>query len=192
METRTVFASNRILVFCQTGAAILSGMILLAILMTGLIPSSALAQRPDFTGTWALDKAASDSMDPVFQLQGISWAKRKLGANLDAKQEISQHEDNLVIVFDNLVGNVTQKLYFDGVPRASVNPAGHDATFTSSWSQDGKFLVATGPVKTHDGTTAITTERRSLSPDGRTLTLHVEVALPDGRKAAVNRVFRKQ
>ncbi|MEO0601167.1 MAG: hypothetical protein AAF211_07010, partial [Myxococcota bacterium] len=31
----------------------------------------------DFSGTWALDKKASDSLDDILKAQGVSWFKRK-------------------------------------------------------------------------------------------------------------------
>ena len=166
--------------------------LILAILFTITLPWPASAEHPDFTGTWSLDSAASGSMDPIFKLQGISWAKRKVGASLDNEQKVTQTADKITTVFDNLKGTVTQEIYFDGKPHATVNPAGHSVTFTTNWSEDGKVLVSTGPTVTEDGINATITEQRSLSADGKTLTLQLEVILTDGRKASTKRVFFRQ
>ena len=164
----------------------------LAVLLTIMVPWSASAEHADFTGTWALDTAASGSMDPIFKLQGISWAKRKVGAKLDAEQKVTQTADKITTVFNNLKGTITQEMYFDGKPHATVNPAGYPVTFTSHWFEDGKVLVSTGPTVTDQGITATITERRSLSADGKILVLQLEVVLPDGRKASTKRVFLRK
>ncbi len=124
---------------------------ILAVLLTVIVPWQASAQHTDFTGTWTLDAAASGSMDPIFKLQGISWAKRKLGAKMDAKQKTTQTADKLTTVFNNVKGTITQEVYFDGKPHATVNPAGYPVTFMSHWSKDGKVLVSTGPTVTEEG-----------------------------------------
>lgn len=119
----------------------------IAVLLTIMVPWSASAKHADFTGTWTLDAAASGSMDPIFKLQGISWAKRKLGANLDAEQTVTQTTDKLTTVFNNLKGTITQEIHFDGKPHATVNPAGYPMTLTSHWSEDGKVLVSAGAYR---------------------------------------------
>lgn len=150
------------------------------------------ANQIDFSGSWELDKDASDSMDAIFDLQKISWVKKKMGANLDAKPVIRQTSEGLIIAFDNVAGKTTQHLYFDGKEHLTQNPAGHDARFTSTWSKDGKALISTGPSITEDGLKGTLTEVRELSEDKTTMILTVSVKLANGKSASVRRVFRKK
>ena len=60
-----------------------------------ILPSIGLADEVNFSGSWKLDSKASQSMDPILDLKKISWVKKKLGANLDAKQMINQTKTDL-------------------------------------------------------------------------------------------------
>lgn len=157
------------------------------------VPSAVWAQqRPDFSGVWMLDAEASGSMDAVFELQGISWIKRKFAAQLDVKQTLTQSDEKLELVFDNLLGTHHQRLYFDGKPHVTVNPGGREVTLSSRWVDNDQVLISTGPTTTEDGAAATITERRSLSANGTILTLHLKLFLDDGREAAARRVFQRQ
>lgn len=155
-------------------------------------PCSTYANQVDFSGSWELDSDASDSMDAIFNLQKISWLKKKFGAKLDAKSVIKQTSEGLSITFDNLAGKTTQHLYFDGKEHLTKNPAGHDARFSTTWSKDGKVLTSTGPSITKDGLNGTLTEVRTLSEDNATMFLTISVKLPNGKSASVRRVFRKK
>ncbi len=74
----------------------------------------ALAAPVDFTGNWMMDEDASTSLEPVFQLRGVPWARRKLAEGLDESQDIKQSGHRVSIGFDNIVGRMEQKLVADG------------------------------------------------------------------------------
>lgn len=146
----------------------------------------------DFSGHWLLDADASQSLDAVLEVQGVSRLKRKLGATLDNDLELTQSTDKLVVVFDNILGRITQELYFDGRPHSTHNPARQEVSFTTSWADDHRTLMSSGPLVTDDGATGAMSERRTLSADGRTMTIRVQVTMDNGAAATVERVFRKQ
>ncbi len=77
----------------------------------------AQTRQIDFSSTWELDSKASDSMDAIFDLQKISWIKKKLGANLDAEPVIKATADGLNVTFDNIAGKTIQQLFFYEKPR---------------------------------------------------------------------------
>lgn len=145
----------------------------------------------DFSGTWALDVNASGSMDPILELQGVSWARRKLAERLDARVRITQVGDRLTAVYDNVLGKQEQVLVFDGMPHETVNPAGIATTFSTSWRDGETRLVSSGPCTSDEGATSTLTETRTLSADGMTLTLMLQVSTADGRKASATRILRK-
>ncbi|MCB9778926.1 MAG: hypothetical protein H6742_10215 [Alphaproteobacteria bacterium] len=163
--------------------------LLLALLFAGAfgLPAHAV----DFSGRWSLDKAASGSMDPILELQGVAWAKRKLAEGLDAKVAITQTADRMTAAYDNAAGKQQQVLVFDGRPHSTVNPAGIETTFSTSWQDGENRLVSSGPASGQDGAAGTLTETRTLSADGATLTVVVEVKLSDGRSARTTRVFRR-
>lgn len=162
-------------------------LITVALTLTWSMPSLAV----DFSGTWTLDASASGSMDPILELQGVSWAKRKLAERLDAKVIITQAGDRLTAVYDNTLGQQEQVLVFDGKPHQTVNPAGIATTFATTWHDGETRLVSSGPSTSDEGAVGTLTETRSLSSDGQTLTIVVQVTTVDGRKASTTRVLRK-
>lgn len=158
-----------------------------------IIPSAIWAQqRPNFSGVWVLDTEASDSMDTLFELQGISWIKRKFATKLDVKQTLTQTDEKLELVFDNILGIHRQVLYFDGKPHVTVNPGGREFTLSSHWIDNDQVLISTGPITTEDGAAAMIMERRSLSTNGTILKLLLKLSLNDGREAIAMRVFQRQ
>ena len=161
------------------------------VIYTYSFPVQAFSNPLNFTGAWVLDSKASDKMDAIFDLQRVSWIKKKLGARLDAEQIIRQTPEGLTVIFDNLAGKITQNLYFDGKEHLTKNPAGHDVRLTTSWYANGKVLKVTGPAKTEDGLEGILTEVRTLSTDETTMLLTITVELPNGKRASVKRVFQR-
>lgn len=155
-------------------------------LLALLSPLAALSA--DFTGTWRLDDAASQSMDDVLALQDISWAKRKVAGYLDNNVVIVQSSDRMTVTFENVLGSHRQELVFSGQPHQTVNPAGLPTAFASRWV--GEELVCTGPTSDGEGLGGVITERRSLSADEQTMILMVTVET-GGQQATVKRVFRR-
>ena len=161
----------------------------MGLLMTLLLGAAAWAQDVDFSGSWTLNEQLSMSMDPIFALQGIPWAIQKVAAGFDAEAVIAQTDSQMTVTFDNFRGTHHQVLVFDGQPHTTVNPAGLPTTLSTRWQ--GDVLVAQGSVDI-DGQRATLTERRTLSPDGRTMTVQVRLVSADGEQATTRRVYSRQ
>lgn len=159
-----------------------------ALLLLFALSTPALA-GPDFSGDWVLDEDASQPLDAILKLQDVPWYKRAVAETLDARVTIRQSGDALTLTFDNIAGDAVQELRIGAGPHPTVNPAGMPATLTTRW--DGDALVAEGPATTDDGTRGVMTERRTLSADGRTMTLQVTAELPGVGAASTVRVFRR-
>lgn len=172
----------------------MSRLILLIALLASLAGVAAASEPapPDFSGRWSLDKAASGSMEPLLQLQDVSWLLRKLAAGLDSEVTIQQTATGMTLEFDNMLGRTTQRLIFDGQPHPTKNPAGGAATLTATWVEGGAALLTTGPVAVDEGQEGVLAERRRLSADGETMVLDVEMTVPSGASASVRRVWTKQ
>lgn len=152
-------------------------------------PAFALAGSPDFSGTWTLSTERSSPMDPILELQDVPWAVRVVAGDLDRNAVIRQQADRMTIHFDNWRGELEQVLLFDGQPHTTVNPAGLPTTFSTRW--EGEVLVSEGPADI-EGEQALLRERRTLSADGREMTVVVELTAPSGASASARRVFEKQ
>jgi hypothetical protein len=164
----------------------------LAVGLLALWPATALsAAPPDFTGSWSIDDAASQPMDPVFEIQGLSWIQRKAAAGFDSTAEITQEPDRLIVRFDNILGKHRQELFFDGAPHATVNPAGIATTFTSKWSDDGVALLAAGTFQLDDGVSCTLSERRTLSADKSHMSVLVEIKRSDGQSASARSSYKR-
>jgi len=156
---------------------------LLPLALAALLPISAGAQTPDFSGTWKINLIKSDPMP-----------QRPGGQQMDMSGltlAITQTAEALTIVQTGLGPERTLTYYLDG--RESTNAAMRgEMKSTSGW--DGATLVTNGSatMDTPNGTRTITmTEVRSLSDDGKTLTVTTTTDSPMGKRTN-KRVFDKQ
>ncbi len=164
MRTRTTLTvlASVVLVFGSTGPA--------------------TAQGIDFTGTWQLDREASEF--PEFGgLRGRGGRGRggpggvRGGA---ATLVITQTADLLTIEQQSERGTRTLSYHLDGSESSNEGRRG-DLTSTSAW--DGSALVTEGTqqLSTPRGDFSIDiVERRTLSDDGQTITIESARTMPFG------------
>jgi hypothetical protein len=129
---------------------------------------SALAQgRPDFSGTWTLDMAKSD----MGQARPIGMPARKV--TLVIKQTPA------LLAIEHKVGDRTETAThkLDGSESVNKSPSGQDIKSTSRWV--GSTLVTKSVMSTGNGT-AETSDVRSLSADGKVMTIELTRKTPGG------------
>ncbi|MEO8026932.1 MAG: hypothetical protein ABI823_10675 [Bryobacteraceae bacterium] len=144
------------------------------------------ADKPNYSGTWRLNVAASDfsqsagKRDPTLQLPAPESMTRM----------IEQKGDHLKYRVERTLGG--KKYEFDvdltigsGEPFSS-NPAG---IVTAEWSGDA-LTVAT--LYNPNRARSERTEKWSLSADGKTLIDEMAFRSPEGVETKVRRVFEKQ
>lgn len=164
---------------------------IVSLLRTALLAATlALAAPIDLSGTWVLDKEASDSVDELLKSQGVSWAQRKVVAGLDVTQVISQSGDSVTVAVDTSKKDRTETLVADGVARQVTSDEGATATVTHSWQ--GSALVTRSSGVDKQGRQAETTITRTLEDGGGTLRQLIEFSADDGTTASAARIFRKQ
>lgn len=129
-----------------------------------LVAGFASAQRPDFSGMWTLDRAASDVTAPAF-----SGGR---GGD-DVGRLFIVHAANGTVVVGAETNGLKAWSYTPG--REFTIPVGRDTTMRAASRWEGDRLVA-------EGTQGDMTmhEVMSLSPDGRTLTIEVTTGTPEG------------
>lgn len=129
-----------------------------------LVAGTALAQRPDFSGMWTLDREASRFTAPAF-----SGGR---GGDDVGRLFITQAANGTLIVGAETNG-LKAWSYTPG--RELTIPVGRDTTMLAASRWEGDRLVA-------EGTQGDMTMREvlALSPDGETLTIEVITGTPDG------------
>ena len=157
------------------------------------------AQIPDFSGTWRLDRDASDFPEGAGGPRGGRGGgpgrggARRGGAGgfgPAATLRIAQSSDVLTIERQTPRGSRSVSYRLDGSESASRGPRG-DLVTTSSWDGATLLTVGTLEMSTPRGDFPMDlVEQRSLSADGRTLTVESMRMLPFGEVAS-KLVYRK-
>ena len=157
------------------------------------------AQAPDFSGTWNLDRDASEFPQPGGFGGGRGGGGRGRGgppgggfrAGVPDSLVITQSADVLTVDQWSDRGALTLEYRLDGQASTNPGPRG-DVTTTSRW--DGAQLVTEGSQQVSILLREVEigiVERRSLSADGRTLTIASTRSTPRG-DIAFTLVYRKE
>jgi len=146
-----------------------------------LLSAPLLAQKPDFSGTWKLSEEKSDPIPPG-----------RMGGMRATELTIVQKDGKLTIT--SKMGDMSRSATYalDGTESKNAGMRNMELTTTSKWVDntivtDGDNTVQ-GPMgemrlKTH--------EVRSLSADGKTMTVISTTTTPQGERTRKN-VYDKQ
>ena len=130
-------------------------------------------QTPDFSGTWKLDRQASQITPPAF-------SGGRGGRTVDTLH-VTQAANGTLIIGSEANGTKAWAYQLEG---ESTIPAGRSSTMSVTSRRDGRVLATEGVGLK---------ERLSLSDDGETLTIEITIttATPSGERT--NRlVYTKQ
>ena len=175
--------------------------LVVAIALAALVAAPAQAQTPDFSGTWRLDRDASDMPDRGAGPRGGRGGGLGRGARRGggpgafggpaATLVITQSADLLTIEQQTPRGGRAVSYRLDGGESTSAGPRG-DLVTSSSWDGPTLLTVGTMQVSTPRGEFSMDIiEQRSLSADGRTLTVQSVRMLPFGEVGSTL-VYRKE
>jgi hypothetical protein len=141
------------------------------------------AQTPDFSGTWKINLIKSDAAPAGRGGQQMDMSNLTLA--------ITQTAELLTIVQSGMGPERTLTYYLDG--RESTNAAMRgEMKSTSHWDAQQLVTDGTATMDTPDGARTITmSEVRSLSQDGKTMTVTTTTDSPMGKRTQ-KRVFEKQ
>jgi len=144
--------------------------LLTALVAAMVIPFPARAQgKPDFSGTWTLDTAKSD---PPPQGRGGGGG----GATLTIKQTGTE----LAVTSEGRQGPQTMTYKLDGSPSSNeVMGRGGAQTVKSTAKWEGATLVIE-TTRDIQGMSITTKEVRSLSADGKVMTIESATQTPQG------------
>ena len=149
--------------------------LVLSFVLALAITTLAFAQgKPDFSGTWTLDPAKSDlgQMRPTGKqapMRTITLVIKQTGDTLTVQRSMGKNQE-------------VASYKLDGSESINKLPSGNEARTIMKWS--GATLVARTTAKINDseggGMNTEMTDVRSLSPDGKVMTLSVTRKTPRG------------
>jgi hypothetical protein len=146
---------------------------------------------PNFTGTWHLDNAASDSFDEIMKAEGLNMFARNFVARLKITQEIVQSESKLSITGRTNWGANTTEVLLNGEAEIKKNRQGKEFKTSSYWNVDGTALI-TSVESTHpDGRPIEMLIHRSLQDGNTTMVQQVELRYSTGETYSARRIFRR-
>jgi hypothetical protein len=165
-------------------------LLLLAAFIVSFSTNTALSPalpKVDFSGTWSLDKAASEHMPP--QILDQTLIIKQTGDRIDVQAKITTEQGEETIP-DTIIVDGKQNDY---VPHG---PGGLKGTGkrTAKWTEDGKGVQSEEDATLDTPNGAITfhaTRAISLSPDGRTLTM-LQIIKTDQGEQNIKRVYVKK
>ena len=166
---------------------------LLAAVLLQATPSTAADVHPDFTGTWKLDLAASDSLDEMLKAQDAPWFARKAAGTVVVTQKIKQKApEALEVCVETPVATNCDVLKIGAGWEEKKSDKGKVRVRTE-WSADGQALVTfteTTPAK--EQTPIELRLTRTLQDDGKTTVQLLELKGKDGKLFKARRILRKQ
>ena len=133
----------------------------IGVLLTCLVSFTAFAtNRPDFSGAWILNPEKSQNIGMMSEMK-MTQTIEQSSVSLDVTANTTYQGDSQQM-----------KTHYDltGKPATNDSPMAGPSETVSKW--DGEKLVTTWTSKgAVAGTKTVRTETRTLSPDGRTMTL---------------------
>lgn len=134
--------------------------------------------KPDFSGTWILDMAKSDMGQgrPGTPAAKVTLVIKQTSAILATKRKVGERSET-----------ATEKL--DGSESINKSPSGQDIKSTNRW--EGSTLVTKSFMSTGQGIVE-STFFRSLSADGKVMTINTTMKTPNGNVKKMKLIYNKQ
>jgi hypothetical protein len=149
--------------------------------------------KPDFTGSWKLNTEKSDAPPQMGGGEGRAGGGRGMGGGMGPAAEVFATQMGDKLMLDQKTGERSRTLtfYLDG--RESRNPGMRNSEMVSKAHWDGGSLVIEGNMSfqgPNGSMTIASKEIRSLSDDGKTMTVVTTTTTPRGentRKAVYDK-----
>ncbi len=158
----------------------------LALAAVTLLASPVLAQKPDFSGTWKLNTEKSDSI-PARPAGGGGGGQRPGGmgggmGGMRPSELFITHSDSKMVIEQKMAERTTLLTYYlDGRDSKNAGMRGAEMTTKSTWVENTIVTDGENTFTTPMGEMKIKTrEVRSMSDDGKTMTIVSTVTSPRG------------
>lgn len=134
-----------------------------------------VAQTPDLSGTWVLDRAKS-------QVAASAGFTGLIAAGAPGMLHITQPANGGVVV-ESQINEAHVRIYKPGGQTSTPAGQGGAVTMTTKW--DGRALVSDGAIKAPNGDTTTVREVLSLSADGKVLTVRISTTAAETAASAL-------
>lgn len=156
--------------------------------LVALMSTSAFSA--EIAGTWQLDLAQSDALDPLLEAQGVSRFVRGIVRRAHVTQHITDTGDALDVTLSSSVIRETRTLVLDGKERQEPDRDGRVVFVKHERLADGT-IVSTTRLTTHDGQPGLLVVRRRVAEQGRTMRLDMTFRVLGGDPVHMVRVFHR-
>lgn len=141
-------------------------------------------------GTWHLDKEASQSSEPLLELQGLSWAIRKTLSTMPMTQTIRITGEQMRVNIRSSVISREDTFLLNNTWQEKEYPYTGRVRLRSLLQQDGA-VHTTSRVTTEEGPGTMLTIRR-CGQNGQVMYVDLYLTTETGKKVSVRRIFRRQ
>ncbi len=147
----------------------------------------------NFTGTWKLDRSASDPMREMLKAQGYNALEVSILEKVPVTQVMTPTSDGLAIEIRSTIIRTSEQLHFDGHARSEKSSVLGPVIRLSRWSPDGRQLLTMIRYNAKCGLGAEMTVTRTIAGAERSrLMQETFVRLADGREFKARQVFVRQ
>ena len=152
-------------------------------------------QKPNFNGSWTLDRTASTSLEPLMIRIGASYFERKYANMAGLKATFHQTEQVLTVSVRGPGFALDETVYLHGhtVPSNLELLGATSVNARAAWSKDQQELVETRQIKTKGGKSGELIIKRHLTDQGKSLVLAYTLRLSaEPQTTSVRQIWRKQ
>lgn len=157
--------------------------------MWSLLLPLALANPTQMSGTWTLDREASDSVDAILAARGISWPIRQAAQYSEVTQVFTFSADTLHIHVNSSLRDTEEDLRLDGTRQSRTTDRGEPVTLWTVW--EGEALVTTSLITGPDGATTRFVITRRVEQEGAVMRQTMLWDPPEGPTLSADRIFRR-
>lgn len=150
--------------------------------------------KPNFNGTWRLDRQSSGSLDPLMNNIGTGFLERKYANSAALRATFRQTDQVLTVATRGPGFGLDEHLDLDGQTRPSdqVLLGATSVNVKTAWAND-RELVETRQVKTKRGKDGELSIKRYLIDGGKTMVVAFTLKLNDqSQPISVRQLWHKQ
>ncbi len=151
--------------------------------------------KPNFNGTWTLDRKASTSLEPMMKELGASLLERKYAASANLKAIFQQTEHVLTVATRGPGFALDETLYLNGrTEPGNLKLLGATSFRTrTAWAAGHKQLVVTHQIRTRQGKEGELIIKRYLINEGKDLVVTFTLKLNgEPQEISARQIWRKQ
>jgi hypothetical protein len=151
----------------------------------------ASSEPRDYSGSWRLDKHASDPIGPLLERQGYSWIRRKAADAMSITLVVEASESEVKESFDSTLVSRERLMLMDGEYRDAKDALGNPIRVRSFWNEEGS-LVVEEQVTLPDGKPGLSRMTRQVASDGSGMTNLIELVVEGEATLRSRRVFQRE